>query len=89
MARGDPDPQRRRAEVKRQRGNKFGCLAVDAGMRSRWGLNLQMRRAPSPARRVRPLLGCVEDQDPKLTAGEGWSGAETGTVQRIRIVGDQ
>jgi hypothetical protein len=80
MVRGDSDPQRPRAGVKRQRGNEFDCLAVDAGMHRGWGLDLQVRGAPGSPGRVWPLLGCVDDQDSELTAGEGRSGAETGTV---------
>ena len=80
MARGDPDPQRPRAGVKVQRGNEFDCLAVDAGMHRGRGLDLQMRDAPGSPRRVWPLFGRVDDEDSKLTAGEGRSGAETGTV---------
>ena len=51
--------------------------------------DLQVRVAPGSPWRVWPLLGRVEDQDSELTAGEGRSGAETGTVQRMGIVGDQ
>ena len=89
MARGDPDPQCRRADGELQWGNEFDCLAIDAGMHGRWGLDLEVRSAPGSPRRVLPLLWCVEHQDSQLTAGERRSSAETGTVQRIRIVGDQ
>ena len=40
MARGDPDPQRRRPDVELQWANKLDCLAVDTGMHSCWGLDL-------------------------------------------------
>jgi len=89
MARGDPDPQYRRADGEFQWGNKLDCLAIDAGMHSRWGLDLQMSGAPGSPRRVLPLVWCVEHQDPQLTAGERRSSAKTRTIQRIRIVGDQ
>jgi hypothetical protein len=80
MARGDPDPQRPRAGVKGQRGDEFDRLAVDAGMHRSWGLDFQVRGAPGSPRRVWPLLRRVYDEDSKLTAGEGRSGAKTGTA---------
>jgi len=40
MARGDPDPQCRRADGELQWGNKLDSLSIDAGMHSRWGLDL-------------------------------------------------
>src|SRR6476660_6259736 len=89
MARRDSDPQRARAGAKRQRGNEFDCLAVDAGVHRGWGLDLQVRGAPGSPGRVWPLLGCVDDQDSELTAGEGRSTAETWTAQRVWVVGDQ
>lgn len=59
MARRDPDPQRRGAEREFQWGTKLDCLAVDAGMHRRWGLNLQVWSTPGSPRRVLPLLRCV------------------------------
>ena len=80
MARRDPDPQRRRADGELQWRIKLDCLTIDAGMHGGWGVDLQLRGAPGSPGRVWPLLGCVDDQDSELTAGEGRSGAETGTV---------
>ena len=80
MAGGDPDPQRRRSDVKGQRGNELDCLAVDAGVHRVRGLDLQVRGGPGSPGRVWPPLGCVDDQDSEMTAGEGRSSAETGTV---------
>ena len=42
VARGDPDPQCRRADGEFQWGIELDCLAVDAGMHSRWGLDRQV-----------------------------------------------
>ena len=86
MARGDPDPQCRRADGEFQWGIELDCLAVDAGMHSRWGLDRQVSSTPGSPRRVLPLLWCVEHQDPQLTAGESRSSGET---RRIWIAGDQ
>ena len=91
-----PDGARRSAPAVPQRGrrtpkgrSKLDCLAIDAGMHSRWGLDLQVTRAPGSPRRVLPLVRRVEHQDPQSTAGERRPSAETRTVQRIRVVGDQ
>jgi hypothetical protein len=86
MARGDPDPQCRGPDGELQWRNKLDCLAIDAGMHSRWGLDLQVRSAPSAPPRVLPPFWCVEHQDPQFAAGERRSGGET---RRIRIVGHQ
>ena len=51
MARGDPDPQRRRSAGEPQRRFQVHRLAVDPGVDRCRGIYLQPRRAPCPARK--------------------------------------
>ena len=75
MARGDPDPQRRRAAGEPRRRFQAGCLAVDPGVDRCWGSCLQPRRGPRPARNARAVAWGVEDDDPELAAIQRRPGA--------------
>ena len=89
MARGDPNPQCRRPDSEFKWANQFDRLTIDTSMHTVWGLDLEVTSAPGPTRGVVPLLWPVEQEDPQLTAGERRSSARSGTVQRIRVVGNE
>ncbi len=75
MARGDPDPQRRRAAGEPQRRFQFHRLTVNPGVDRCRGTYLQPRRTPCPARNARAVAWGVEDDDPELAAIQRRPGA--------------
>jgi hypothetical protein len=90
VARGDPDPQRRRADSEVQRRAEFHRLAVDSGVDWFGGADLQARRAPGSPQRARAVAGRVDDDDPELPAAERRAGAAgQRAIKRVGVVRHQ
>ena len=87
MARGDPDPQRRRPDSEPQRRTEFHRLAVNSGVDRFRGTDLQTRRAPGSPWRARAVAGRVDDDDPELPAAERRAGAAgQRAIKRVGVV---